>query len=128
MQTAAVIAAVLIGIVTVFQLALALGLPAGRAAWGGRHQGKLPTRLRLASGIAGLIVYPVIILVVLETGEVIDGPAQVPEVDAIGMWVLTALFTVGALANLASQSKIERVWVPVSLTIAVCCAVVATGI
>jgi len=128
MQTAAVIAAVLIGIVTVFQLALALGLPAGRAAWGGRHQGKLPTRLRLASGIAGLIVYPVIILVVLETGEVIDGPAKVPEVDAIGMWVLTALFTVGALANLASQSKIERVWVPVSLTIAVCCAVVATGI
>ena len=128
MQTAAVIAAVLIGVVTVFQLALALGLPAGRAAWGGRHQGKLPTRLRLASGIAGLIVYPVIILVVLETGEVIDGPAQVPEVDAIGMWVLTALFTVGALANLASQSKIERVWVPVSLTIAVCCAVVATGI
>jgi hypothetical protein len=128
MQTAAVIAAVLIGVVTVFQLALALGLPAGRAAWGGRHQGKLPTRLRLASGIAGLIVYPVIILVVLETGEVIDGPAQVPEVDAIGMWVLTALFTVGALANLASQSKIERVWVPVSLTIAVCCAIVATGI
>lgn len=56
MQTAAVIAAVLIGVVTVFQLALALGLPAGRAVWGGRYQGKLPTRLRLASGIAGLIV------------------------------------------------------------------------
>ena len=127
MQTAAVIAAVLIGVVTVFQLALALGLPAGRAAWGGRHQGKLPTRLRLASGIAGLIVYPGIILVVLETGEVIDRPDQVPDVGAIGMWVLTALFTVGALANLASQSKVERVWVPVSLTIAVCCAIVATG-
>ena len=32
-----------------FQIALALGAPWGRAAWGGAHEGRLPGKLRVAS-------------------------------------------------------------------------------
>ncbi len=44
------------------------------------------------------------------------------------MWILATLFTVGAVANLVSPSRAERMWGPVSLVIAVCSAVVATAI
>jgi hypothetical protein len=37
MQVAAVIAVVLLGVVCLFQIALALGAPLGKAAWGGEH-------------------------------------------------------------------------------------------
>jgi hypothetical protein len=39
------------------------------------------------------------------------------------MWVVTAFFTLGALANLASRSKLERI--SVSLAIAVCSTIIA---
>jgi hypothetical protein len=125
-DTAAIVAALLIAVVAVFQIALALGAPARRAAWGGRHEGKLPTGLRVASGIAGVLFYPAVILIVLQTGGVIDLD-PVP-VGATGMWVLAGLFTVGALMNFVSRSNVERVWGPVSLAIAACCAVLAAGI
>lgn len=128
MQLAGVVAAGLIGVVTLFQLALAAGMPAGAAAWGGGYPGRLPVRLRVISGIAGLVVYPLMILTILETSGAIDGPESIPELGAIGMWALTGFFTVGALANLASRSKTERVWGPVSLVVAVCCAIVASGV
>ncbi|HSO50184.1 MAG TPA: hypothetical protein VLS86_06520 [Acidimicrobiia bacterium] len=125
MTTASIIAAVLLGVVSVFQIALALGLPAGRAAWGGRHEGKLPPGLRVASGIAGVFLYPIIILLVLTAGGAIDARDPIPKLGATGMWILTGLFTVGTIANLASRSKPERWWGLVSATIAICCGIVA---
>jgi hypothetical protein len=44
------------------------------------------------------------------------------------LWILTGLFALGALANFASQSKIERIWGPVALALAVCCAILAIGL
>jgi hypothetical protein len=44
------------------------------------------------------------------------------------MWVLTAFFAVGALANFVSRSIIERIWGPVTLGLAVCCGLIARGI
>lgn len=52
-QAAAVAAAGFAGIAG-FEVALALGAPLGRAAWGGTHV-YLPTGLRIASGAAALI-------------------------------------------------------------------------
>lgn len=123
METAAWIAFALIVVVAVFQLALALGAPAGAAAWGGSHPGVLPGRLRVASAVSAVFVYPAVAAVVLGTAGVIDGP----DVGAIGMWILTGLFGLSALGNFASRSKIERLWGPVALGIAVCCAVIALG-
>lgn len=122
MEVAAIIAAVLIGALTVFQIALALGAPAGAAAWGGSHPGVLPTRLRVASALVGIFFYPPIALLILDSGGVIDIGW---DVSPLWLWVLTGLFLLGTLANAASKSKVERIWAPVSLGLAICCAIVA---
>jgi hypothetical protein len=129
-ETPAVIAALtavaLLGVLAVFQLALALGAPWGRAAWGGGHEGVLPRRLRIASGVAGVVVYPVIILIVLASADLVD-IGWMPWSGAAAMWVLTVLFTVAGLMNFISRSKVERIWGPVSLVIALCCGVIAAA-
>lgn len=127
METAAIVAAALMGVVAVFQIALMLGAPAGFAAWGGWHEGKLPTRLRIASGFVGIVVYPALMVYVLASAGVIDAN-WVPGRGKIGMWIITGVFVLGTFANLASRSKRERYWGIVSAVIAVCCAIVALGI
>lgn len=121
---AAWIAAALIVVLTVFQLALALGAPAGAAAWGGSHPGVLPTRLRVASGFVAVFFYPVVAIELLYVADVVDFGWDVSQ---LWIWVLAGLFVLGALANFASRSRIERIWGPVSLVLAVCCAVIAVG-
>ena len=123
LEAATVVAVVLLVIVAAFQIGLAAGAPWGRAAWGGRHGRILTYRLRIASGIAGLLVYPIIIVWIASVGGLIGGSTKPG--GRIAMWVFAALFFVGALANAASRSSIERLWAPVSLTIAICCAIVA---
>jgi hypothetical protein len=127
METAAILAAALMGVHAVFHIALTLGAPARYAAWGGWHEGVLPTRLRVASGIVGIVVYPALIIFVLATAGVVDAN-WVPGRGKVGMWVLTGVFVMAALANFASRSKRERRWGFVSLTIAICCAVVALSL
>lgn len=127
LMQAAIIAVFLLGIVAVFQIALALGAPLGRAAWGGRHERVLPTSLRVASALAGVVVYPFIIVLVLASARLLpDG--SVPGAGKTAMVVLAGFFAVGTLANLASRSKVERVWSPVSLVIAICCGIIATAL
>ncbi|WP_052665206.1 hypothetical protein [Nitriliruptor alkaliphilus] len=125
MQTAAITAAVSLAAIGVFQLALALGAPLGRAAWAGQHPGVLPRNLRIASAAAA-VLYPLMIVLVLASAGVIDD-AAVPGSGVVAMWFLTAFFGLGVLANGASRSRPERIWAPVSLVIAVCCAIVATS-
>lgn len=124
MEIAAWVATVLIGVVTVFQLALALGAPAGAAAWGGSHPGVLPTRLRVASGLVAIFFYPVVAIELLYSAGVIEFGW---DVNPLWIWFLAGLFALGGLANLASRSKIERMWGPVSLVLAICCGVIALG-
>lgn len=127
MEIAAILAAVLMSVLAVFQIALALGAPARHAAWGGWHVGVLPTRLRVASGIVGIVVYPALIVFVLATAGVVEAN-WVPGRGKVGMWVLTGLFILATFANFASRSKRERRWGFVSLVIAICCAVVAQSL
>jgi hypothetical protein len=125
MNAAAITAVVLLAVVSLFQILLALGAPLGHAAWGGRHRGILPASLRIASGVVGLIVYPLIGLFVLSSASLISAD-WMPGTGKAGMWVLAGFFTLGGLANLVSRSKLERFWGPVSLAIAASCAVIAT--
>ena len=127
MESAAVIAAALMGVVAVFQIALAFGAPAGYAAWGGWHEGVLPTRLRLASGFVGIVVYPALMVYVLATAGAIEAQ-WVPGRGRAGMWILTGVFILGTIANFASRSRRERWWGFVSLAIALCCATVALSL
>jgi hypothetical protein len=124
MTLAAIIGVVLLGVVAVFQAGLALGAPWGAAAWGGRNPGVLPRPLRIASGVAAVVIYPAIASILLASAGVIEAdwlPLQGPVV----MWVLAVLFGIGALMNFISRSPPERIWGPVALATAVCCGIVA---
>ena len=123
---AALVAVALLSIVAAFQLALALRAPWGAAAWGGQNPGVLPARLRIASGIAGIVIYPLLIVLVLNAaGWVSIG--WLNDLGALPMWILAVLLGLGAIANLASRSPPERLWGPVAGTIALCCAILALG-
>lgn len=127
MELAAVIAASLLGLIAVFQVALAIGAPWGAAAYGGGHPGVLPLGLRINSLVFGLIGYPVAMLYVLDAGGVVESE-WLPGSRVVVMWVLVAFFALGTLANFASRSKVERWWGPVALALAVCCGVIATSV
>ena len=125
-QIGAIVAVVVLGVITIFQLALALGVPLGAAAWGGSHPGVLPGRLRVASAVVGLVVYPLIALLILATAGLIN--VDVHGSGPTAMWFLTGFFTLGAIANFASRSKVERIWGPVTLVLAISTAVVAVNV
>jgi hypothetical protein len=112
--------------IALFQLALALGAPLGRAAWGGAQAGTLPAGLRVASGVA-MLVWTAAALVVLRRGGL--GMLAMPEAVARwGTWILVGLLLVGALMNIASSSAWERYcWGPYALTLAGLCLLTARG-
>jgi hypothetical protein len=127
MTIAAVVGASLLVVIGVFQIALALGMPARNMAWGGQYEGKLPTGLRVASGVAGFVLYPVAALLLLEAGGITDFDL-VPNTGPVGMWVLTGLFAIAAAMNFLSRSRAERVWGPVALIISVSAGIVASSL
>lgn len=127
MVLAAILAVVLLVAVAAFQVALAFGAPWGAAAWGGQNPGVLGRKLRIASGVAGILVYPLIIALVLASAGLIDDE-WLPVDGTVIMWVLAGLLGVGAIMNFASRSRTERNWGAVALTIALCCLVIALGV
>lgn len=123
MAAVAIIAATLLGIISLFQIALAAGAPWGAGSWGGRHPGKLPTGYRIGSAVAGLFFYPVVALVVLENAGVLGD--ETSSGGAAGLWVFAGLFGLSTVVNLISPSKVERIWAPVALVLTVCFALLA---
>lgn len=99
------------GLVAVFQIALAAGAPWGVAAFGGQNEGVLPDSLRLTSGLATL-VYAGLIGVTLRP--------RPTRWRRITLSIAFFVFVLGVAMNLASPSPIERaIWGPVSVVLAV---------
>jgi hypothetical protein len=123
-RIAAAAAAALMGALATFELALAAGLPWGRAAWGGGHA-ELGTGLRIAS-LAAATIYAVAALVVLRrAGYGVWTPIPSRWVPAI-VWAIAGYSALGTVLNAASRSDLERaVMTPVALCLAVLCATVA---
>ena len=95
-----------------FQLALAVGAPWGRAAYGGTRQGTLPSHLRGISGVAAVGYGAGAVLIVRGAGS---APAR-----ARAFTTLSVFMTIGAIANGASRSLVERaIWTPVTAATAV---------
>lgn len=122
---AAIAACVLLGALTVFQLALIAGAPLGHLAWGGQHR-VLPARLRIGS-VVSVVLYALFALVILDRAGIVsvipwDGVVRV------AAWVLFAYFTLGIVVNLASRSVPERaIMVPASALLAIATFFVALG-
>ena len=120
---AAIIACVLFFLLSIFQVLLAIGLPFGRAAYGGKYE-TLPKNLRIMSLIAvGIFVFGIII--VLERAEIITILNNVI-LTGIVVWIFAVYLTLNTLMNAASKSKWEKlIMTPISLVIAVCCFILA---
>ena len=112
----------ILGVLAVFQLALALGAPIGHFAWGGAHR-VLPARLRIGS-LVSIVIYAIIALLALDCAGVVD---VVPDaVSTVGMWVVFGYFVLGTGLNAISRSKPERyTMAPVSAVLAVLSLLVA---
>lgn len=102
-----------LGGITAFQAALAAGAPFGALAYGGFHDGVLPTTLRVASGVAALAWGAAMVAVTTERPSSDRG-------QRILFAGLAGVAAVGAFVNLASPSLPERLlWVPVTTVLAV---------
>ncbi|MGR2751833.1 hypothetical protein [Agromyces arachidis] len=119
---AAIALTVILALLAVFQLALALGAPIGRFAWGGAHR-VLPARLRIGS-LVSIVMYAVIAVLALDRVNLID---VVPDaVSAVGMWIVFGYFVLGIPLNAISRSKPERyTMTPVVAVLAVLSLLVA---
>jgi hypothetical protein len=104
-QWLAVTAAIVLGLLVVFQLLLAAGLPLGRAAWRGKYR-VLPSGLRWASlaaaGVLGLAAW-----VVLARAAVV-APGPEPIAILASTWVFAGFFFLNAIGNVTSKSRVER--------------------
>ncbi len=115
---------VVLALLAVFQIALALGAPLGRFAWGGQHR-VLPAKLRIGS-LVSVVIYALIAVLAWDRVRAID---VVPDVVAqVGMWIVFAYFVLGILMNAISRSKPERnTMVPVSIVLAALSFLIAMG-
>ena len=122
---AAIAACIILGLLALFQIALASGAPLGEFAWGGKAK-VLPTGLRIGS-IVSVLLYVIIAIILLERAGVthIVGNAALIQVAA---WVVFAYFALGIVMNAISRSKRERyTMTPVVLVLAALSLVVALG-
>ena len=123
--TAAILAASGFLLIAVFQLALAAGVPLGRAAWGGKAA-VLPGSLRRASAVS-FVVWLVAVVVILGRAGVVAVPLP-REVLTVGAWILVVLSALGSLVNVASSSPWERFgWAPLAAAMAILSAIVASS-
>lgn len=107
--------AILIGL-ALFQVALILGAPLGKYAWGGANV-VLPTKLRIASATS-IMLYGAFAVVILSKASIITVISDQSLLN-VGMWVLVAYFFVGILMNAISRSKTERnIMTPVAAALA----------
>jgi hypothetical protein len=104
-QWVAIVAAIVLGLLVVFQLLLAAGLPLGRAAWRGKYR-VLPSGLRWASLAAAAVLGFAAWVVLARAGVVAPGPE--PIAIFVGTWVFAGFFFLNAIGNVTSQSWVER--------------------
>ena len=114
-------------LVAAFQAALAMGVPWGEAAWGGRHEGVLPTGLRAGSAAAALFLAAAAGVMLLAARPLADESRRV-RLARRAAGALAFLLLLNAFGNLMSKSGVEQaVMTPVSVLLGVLTALVAWG-
>jgi hypothetical protein len=122
-HTSANVATVLFAVVVVLQILLALGILPISMAWGGR-QSVLTPMLRLASLASALVLG--LFAYVIRRRAGLAGPADVSVLVRVLAWAATAYMAFNTVANLASQTRAERlVFTPITLVLTVVCFIVS---
>lgn len=124
MIIAALTAVFILGLLSVFQLALAFGAPIGQFAWGGQHKA-LPRNLRIGS-VLSIIIYFGITVCLLSKSDIYQIIPQGIFLNIL-VWAIFAYLVIGIFMNAISRSKKERyTMTPIVILLASCVLAVAT--
>ena len=121
---AAIIFAILTGIVMIFQGCLALGLPWGKASMGGKYPGKYPPKMKVVA-IINMVILGLFVAIVLSKSDLLF--PQLKLISNIGIWFIVAFMFIGTVLNTITRSKIERIWAPVALFQLITSLIIAIG-
>lgn len=114
-SVAARLAAALIGLVCIFQLAIILGAPWGEYTQGGGNIGALPAAGRVFAGVSFLLLVAMALILLARAGM---GPwkSAAPRLLAVLGWGTVVYLGLAIALNLATPSSHERMlWAPVSV-------------
>jgi hypothetical protein len=115
----------LIGIVILFQLALAAGMPWGSYAMGGKFPGKYPPAMRFAALFQVIMLVLLASIVLSKSGFMF--PDWYPFANA-AIWFVVIFSVIATILNIFTRSKWERrIWAPVSLLLLISSITVAIG-
>lgn len=96
----------LLGVLSVFQIALVCGAPFGQFAWGGKHT-RLPLNLRMGA-ISAVLRYAFIAFIAFDRSGII---AVLPdELSFWVMWLIAAHLGLSVVLSLLSASKYEKLF------------------
>ena len=124
LETLAILDALILLGIAVFQVLLAAGKPWGEYAWGGGNPGVLPRRLRRSSAVSAVIQLAAAVVVLIEGGVLFETLQSTA--TEIVVWALAAFLLLGTVMNAISRSKKERnKWTPVAAAAFVLTALVA---
>lgn len=108
---AAITFSLLIGIVILFQGALALGAPWGSASMGGKYPGKYPPKMRIVA-VTNMFILAALIVIVLARAELVL--PSLYTFSRYAIWAVVIFTAVGTVMNTITPSKIEKIWAPVT--------------
>ena len=124
-SVSALIFTVFIGIVILFQLLLAAGMPWGSAAMGGKYPGKLPPAMRVTA-LVQIVILLLFAFIVLSAAQI-----SFPEwtsFSASAVWFVVVFFVISTFLNLITRSVWERqIWAPVAVILLITSFIVAIG-
>lgn len=123
-RNAALILAVLLIGLALFQLALAIGAPWGRAAFGGFVE-RPGTALRISAAIATVIWTGAALVVLRRAGFPVWAPLPTGWLP-VALWVITGVLALAIVVNAISPSVLEKsIWVPFGVVAVVLAVIVS---
>jgi hypothetical protein len=126
-RPAAIAAAILLGGLSAFEIALAAGVPWGAAAFGGTSA-VLEPALRVTAGVFAVAWAAAALIVLRRAGHPVWAPLPRRALP-VAVWVLAGYMALGVLMNSISPSPIERaIWVPATIAMSALCFGIAIAL
>jgi hypothetical protein len=121
----AIVFSILIGVIIVFQFALASGVPWGEYAMGGKFPGKYPPWMRIAALIQIVILALMALVVLAKAGLALP---EWRSFSKTAVWFVVGFSVIAAILNIMTKSTGERrIWAPVSIMLLFTSIIVALG-
>lgn len=99
------------GIAILFQLGLALGMPWGKASWGGKFPGKYPPKMRIIALLNIFLLLIFILIVLIRSHLIFENLLPIAQ---FSIWLVVVFSGINTILNTLTPSKIEKIWIPVT--------------